>query len=92
MSGYKETPKIERITWFDHSGNKTGNDFTKREIAKNIKEDIVNRTVGFLVYEDKRRVTLAHEARIDADLEEARFSLYTTIYKVGIITREKFDA
>ena len=87
---YQSTPAIEVITWADHSANHRSEEYTLNQIAKRIKEDFVNRNVGFVVYEDERRVCIAAEARIDADLEETLYSHYTTILKATIETRLKY--
>jgi len=86
---YKPVPHIEKVTWLDHSGNYTRDDFTVAQIAKRVKEEVVNVTIGMLVYEDDSKIVLATEARVDVDLEEALFSHYTTIYKFGILGRKK---
>lgn len=88
MAAYKETPGIEVVTWHDHSHNDDNGGYTLTEIAQRLEEEVTFRTVGFLVYEDERRVTLAHEARVDADLREPSFSRYTTIYKALILDRQ----
>lgn len=86
MGKYKATPPVEEITWFDHSANH-GESVDKGKIATSLKEQVVTRSVGMRVFEDETRVTLAHEARIDADYEEAGYSCRTTIYKALIVRR-----
>ena len=86
-AAYKETGQAEEITWKDHSGNQYRDGYTVSEIRKRMKEHVVNRTVGMVVFEDAERVTIAHEARVDGD--EVAYAYYTTIYKALIVSRKK---
>jgi len=86
---YKPVPHIEKVMWLDHSANHSRDDFTLAQIARRVKEDVVNANIGMLVYEDETKIVLAHEARVDVDLEEASFSCYTTILKICILERKK---
>lgn len=85
---YKPVPHGERVTWFDHFANHTLEEIISADVAKRVKYDLVNVHMGMLVYEDDRLIVLAHEARVDEDLEEALFSHYTSIYKVCILERK----
>ena len=92
MSEYKDTPHVEMITWLDHSAQHSSEDFTLTDIARRVKEDCTNRNVGFVVFEDETKVVIAHEARIDSDMYEPRFSHYTNILKATIKDRKHLNA
>ena len=87
---YKSTPPIEVITWADHSANHAREEYTVSEIERRTQARCMNRNVGFVVHEDDEKIIIAHEARIDADMDEVRFSHYTTILKAVIETRRKY--
>lgn len=85
---YKPIPRVEQVMWLDHFSNHSHDVFTLHQIASRVKEDFVSVTVGMLVYEDDRLLVLAHEGRVDVDIEEPLFSHYTAIYKVCILERQ----
>ena len=87
MTKYHPTPHVEQVSWLDHSGHYNSDHFSVADIARRVKYDVVNRTCGMLVYEDARKIVLASEARVDEDLDEVLFGVYTSIYKVCITER-----
>ena len=85
---YKPVPPIEQVTWLDHYSVHSKDSWTLAELAQRVKEDCVCVSVGMLVYEDEKKLTLSMEARVDEDWPEAQFSHYLTIYKNAILERK----
>lgn len=86
---YQKTGAMEQIIWKDHSFSDTRESRPAHVIERGLKHHVVNRTVGMIVFEDEERITLAHTARIDSDMDAAEYSRYTTIYKALIIERKR---
>jgi len=80
----------EMIEWYDHFGNNDPNFWrTKTEIIERCQEDFVIQSHGEVIHEDRNKVIIAANKRVDLDLSMPLYQDYTVIYKKLIRNREK---
>ena len=77
------------IDWIDHSYNDSRDWRTAGDIIERLKEDIVIRSYGKIIYEDDRKVIIAAEQRLDKDIHNPIYRAYTTIHKQLEVKRGK---
>ena len=83
----------ERIEWFDHSGDLQNPLWrSKAEIIEACAADVVIESTGEVIFEGEERLIIASEKRLDPDLSQPIYRLYTNIYKKLIRQREEMVA
>jgi len=77
------------IEWYDHYGNDDHNVWrTKGEIVERCEADVVIQTVGNVIHENRTRVIIVTNERVDSDLTAPIYQDYMVIYKKLIRTRQ----
>ncbi len=83
----------ERIEWLDHSGDlDTPRWRSQSEITEGCQADVVVESTGEVIFENEDRLIIASEKRLDTDLPQPLYRLYTNIYKTLIRKREELVA
>lgn len=75
------------VDWIDHGGDTSPSWYTKRDILAACQQPVVIRTYGAVLFEDKDKVILVGEERLDTDLPEPLYRWYTCIHKKLVIGR-----
>lgn len=75
------------VDWIDHFGQADDLFRDRQDILDRVKEPVVIRTHGIILYEDKDKIVMVSEERLDADLVKPLYRQYMVIRKKLVIGR-----
>ena len=78
----------EIVEWLDHYGNHGSKSWkTRGEIIEDCDKDFIVETHGQVLHENRTRLIIASDVRLDEDLAAPLYQNYTVIYKKLIRNR-----